>query len=104
MPDAAMADMPHHDMPMGEEPAADCDEQPGPQSHDDHQHKGDQEDPSKLSHGGCCVMACGGTALQPTYFQVKPVEQNPTRLQVVTDDRLRDRSVSPLRRPPRPVA
>jgi hypothetical protein len=106
MPDAAMAAMPHHHgVAMGEEAAADCDEQPGHQDHGDHQHPGDHEDPSTLFHQGCCVMACGGVAaLEPTDLQVKPLEQNPTRVQIVTDDRLRDRSVSPLRRPPRSMA
>jgi hypothetical protein len=51
------------------------------------------------------VMVCGGvSALEPTYLQVRPLEQNPTRVQIVTEDMLRDRSVSPLRRPPRSVA
>jgi hypothetical protein len=111
MPDAAMADMGHHGMPMGEASAADCDEQPGHQGYgdrqhqSDHQHQGDHEDGSNLSHDGCCVMVCGGvSALEPTYLQVRPLEQNPTRVQIVTEDMLRDRSVSPLRRPPRPVA
>jgi hypothetical protein len=105
MPDAAMAAMHHHVMPMGEEAAADCDEQPGHQGHGDHQHQGDHEDPSTLSHQGCCVMACGGvSALEPTDLQVKPLERNPTRVQFVTDDLFRKRSVPPLRRPPKPAA
>ena len=105
MPDAAMAAIPHHVMPMGEEAAADCDEQPGHQGHGDHQHPDDHGDDSKIAHQGCCVMACGGvSALEPTYLQVRPLEQNPTRVQIVTEDMLRDRSVSPLRRPPRSAA
>jgi len=92
-------------MTTEEDTAANCDEQTGHQSHADHQHQSDHEDGSKLSHEGCCAMACSGVmALEPAYLQVKPLEQNPTRVQIVTDDRLRDRSVSPLRRPPRPVA
>jgi hypothetical protein len=109
MPDAAMAAMPHHHgVAMGEEAAADCDEQPGHQGHGDHQHPGDHEDPATLFHQGCCVMACGGVAaLEPTDLQVMPLAQNPTRVQIVTDDRLRDRSVSPpcaARPEPRPEA
>lgn len=105
MPDAAMADMPHHGMPMGEAAADDCDEQPEHQDHGNHQHQDDQDDHSKLSHQGCCVMSCGGvSALEPTYLQVKSLEQNPTRVQIVTDDLLRKRSVPPLRRPPRAAA
>jgi hypothetical protein len=105
MPGAAAAAMPHHLMSMGEEAAADCDEQPGHQGHGDHQHQGDHKDPSTPSHQGCCVMACGGVlALEPTYLQVKPIERTPDRVQIVTDDMLRKRSVPPLRRPPRPAA
>lgn len=49
-------------------------------------------------------MACGMSALEPTDLQVKPIEWNPIRVQIVTDDMLRERSVSPLRRPPRSAA
>jgi hypothetical protein len=105
MPDAAMAAIPHHGMSMGEEAAADCDEQPGHQGHGDHQDQDqDDHDHSTLSHQGCCVMACGSaSALEPTDLQVKPIERNPTRVQFFTDDALRKRSVPPLRRPPKPT-
>ena len=105
LPLASATTMSHHAMTTDEGAAADCDEWTGHQGHADHQHQGDHENGSKLSHGGCCAMACSGVvALEPAYLQVKPLEQNPTRVQIVTDDRLLDRSVSPLRRPPKPAA
>ena len=105
MPNAAMAAMSHHEMPTGDDAAADCDEQPGHQGPGDHQDQGDHEDDSKLPHQGCCVMACGGVlALGSTDLQVKSIEWMPARVQIITDDMLRKRSVPPLRRPPRPVA
>ncbi|GEO42776.1 hypothetical protein SAE02_69240 [Skermanella aerolata] len=105
MPNAAMAAMSHHEMSLGDDAATDCDEQPGHQGHGDHQHQGDHEDDSKLPHQGCCVMVCGGvSALESADLQVMPLAQNPTRVQLGTDDRLRDRSVSPLRRPPKAAA
>lgn len=105
MPDAAMADMLHHAVPMGEKAAADCDEQPGQSGHGDHKDQGEHGDNSELSHRGCCVMTCGGlSALEPADLQVKPIEWIPARLQVASDDLLRKRSVPPLRRPPRAAA
>jgi len=104
MPGAAAA-LPHHMMLMGGDTAGDCDEQPGHQGPGDHQDQGDHEDDSKLPHQGCCVMACGGVlALGSTDLQVKSIEWMPARVQIITDDMLRKRSVPPLRRPPRPVA
>lgn len=47
-------------------------------------------------------MVCSSVAaLEPSYLQVKPIEWVPARLQIVSDDLLRKRSVPPLRRPPR---
>lgn len=101
-PDAAMADMPHHVLSMVEGAAADCDEHGDYQGHGDHQDQGNHEDDTRLPHRGCCVMTCGGlSALEPTDLQVRPIEWVPARLQIVSDDLLRKRSVPPLRRPPR---
>lgn len=98
-PGAAVAAMPQHAVTTGA--SADCDEQAGDHEYGDHQDHG--KDHSKLTHSGCCVMACGMAALEPTQLHVNPIEWTPARLQI-GDDTLRDRSVSPLRRPPRPAA
>jgi hypothetical protein len=109
MPEAAIAAMPHHAVTTGAGAAADCDEQAGHHGHGDHHEHCDHQDQdhskdhSKLSHNGCCVMACGMAALEPTELHVNSIEWTPARLQV-GNDTLRDRSVSPLRRPPRPAA
>jgi hypothetical protein len=104
MPEAAMTAMPHHAMAAAEGALPDCDEQPGHHEHGDHQDQSDHEDHSKLSHQGCCAMACSMSALEPTDLQVNPIEWTPARVQIAADDMLRDRSVSPLRRPPRAAA
>lgn len=104
MPDAATAALAHHAMPTSDAAAADCDEQPGHEGHGDQQDQGDAEDHSKLSHQDCCVMACTMSALEPTDLQVKPIEWNLIRVQIITDEMLRESSVSPLRRPPRSAA
>ena len=81
-----------------------CDERPGHHGQHDHRTESDHGEHSKLSHQGCCTMACGMSALEPADPGVKPVEWTPARGHPPGDDTLRDRSVSPLRRPPRPAA
>lgn len=103
LPDAPTTALAYHAMPVNDYAVDDCDEQPGHKGHGDHQDQGD-EDHSKLSHQDCCVVACSMSALEPTDLQVKPIEWNPLRVQIVMNDLLRDRSVSPLRRPPRLAA
>lgn len=71
----------------------------------DQQEHGDHDDcPSKATDRGCCVAACGPVALGPVELQVMVVNWAPVRLHIVTDSMVSDRSVSPLRRPPRIVA
>lgn len=98
MPNAAVAAMPHQAMAMGAEATVDCDQQA---EHRDHQDHG--TDHSKLTHDGCCAIACGMSALAPTQLQMIPIEWTTAGL-LFGDDTLRDRTVSPLRRPPRPAA
>lgn len=104
MPSSAAAIMPHHLTTIDEAALADCDDQPGLQGDSDHQDQDSNKDDAKLSHRGCCVMACAMSALEPFSLQEKPVVWSIARTQIVTDDMLRDRAVSPLRRPPRAAA
>ena len=112
MPHGAMAGMVHHDAGSGagSAAAADCDEPAEHRGHRDYRHQGDvehqddHEDRSKVSHTGCCIMACGFiAALDAPGSQLSPAGYSSTRVRFVTDDPLRKRSVSPLRRPPRVV-
>lgn len=101
MPGAAVAAVPHQAMAMGAEATVDCDPQAEHREHDDRQDH--DTDHSKLTHDGCCAMACGMSALAPTQLQMIPIEWTSACL-LFGDDALRDRTVSPLRRPPRPAA
>lgn len=71
---------------------------------DRHEHGDHGDCPSEAPDQGCCVKACGPVALEPVHLQVNAIRWAATRLRIVTDDMLTDRSVSPLRRPPRTVA
>ncbi|UEM21881.1 hypothetical protein JL100_003695 [Skermanella mucosa] len=109
---AVAASMTHHAANSGENAEVGCGEQPGHHGHEDHRHQDGYQDVdghghgdnSKLFHQGCCAMACGMSALEPVELQVKPIEWTPVRTLTIADDTLRDRPVSPLRRPPRPAA
>ncbi|UEM04514.1 hypothetical protein JL101_003465 [Skermanella rosea] len=118
MSGAAASVAPHPAVSSGESAGDGCDERPGHHGysvpghhgysgnhkHHDHRTEGDHGEHSKLSHQGCCAMACGMSALEPADPGVNPVEWTSVRVQPLADDVLRDRSVSPLRRPPRPAA
>ena len=104
MSGAAASVLSDHAAASGESAWDGCDERPGHHGRHDHRTKSDHGEHSKHSHQGCCAMACGMSALEPTDPGVKPVEWTPARGQPPADDMLRDRSVSPLRRPPRSAA
>ncbi len=101
MPVAATAAISHQVVTTGADAATDCDTQAEHREHGGHQDY--DQDHSKLTHNGCCVMACAMSALAPAQLQIAPIEWAAACLQF-GDDTLRDRTVSPLRRPPRPVA
>lgn len=102
--------MPHHvaGMPAATHAtAADCDAQAEHEGRADHDRQGghrDRHDHSTPSHNGCCVTACGLSALVAAHPAAIPAVWTYARAPAPGDDRLRDRTVSPLRRPPRPAA
>jgi hypothetical protein len=110
MPHGAMAGVLHHatGSGAGSVAAADCDEPAEHRGRHDHRHQGEaehregHEDRSKASHTGCCVVACGFiAALDAPSFQLSAAGYSSIRVRFLTDDPLRKRTVSPLRRPPR---
>ncbi|WP_158043890.1 hypothetical protein [Skermanella pratensis] len=72
----------HPDVSSGESAGDGCDERPGHHGRSGHHgHSGNHGHPitegdqhSKLSHQGCCAMACGMSALEPADPGVNPVE------------------------------
>lgn len=105
----AVAAMPHHaGMPAAPHASvADCDSQGNHDVQADHEGRGghhDRHDHATPSHNGCCVTACGLSALAAAHPAATPAVWTCARAPAPGDDRLRDRTVSPLRRPPRPAA
>ncbi|MDQ2102151.1 hypothetical protein [Azospirillum isscasi] len=101
MPVAAVAAMPHHAAAVDGDADAGC--SPQAEHHEQGDRQDDGKDHFKLTHKGCCVMACGMSALAPAQQPIPPIEWASAVLPF-GDDALRDRTVSPLRRPPRPAA
>ncbi|MGQ9365493.1 hypothetical protein [Azospirillum sp. ST 5-10] len=105
----ALAATPHHAPAAGSDAVGDC--APEHHAYGDRQGRGghetrggESEDHASHTHQGCCAAACGLSALAPAHVQVTPVVWTAAPVQAVGDDRLRDRSVAPLRRPPRTTA
>lgn len=86
--------------------AAGCGDAAPNMAHGDHQNQsghpeGDDADDTAHSQRGCCLMACGVTAIGPVAPLMAPMGVTFLRTSTVLNDLLRDRSVSPRLRPPR---
>lgn len=83
-----------------------CDDAALNMAHGDHHNQsgqpgGDDADDKAHSQRGCCLTACGATAIEPVAPLMVPMGVTSLRTSTVLNDLLRDRSVSPRLRPPR---